>query len=189
MGTTAERVRLTREDWLSRALVVLAESPTHLRIDHLAEKLGVSKGSFYFHFEDRAEFVHALAEYWRDVYTKDVAQAALDADCSPEDKLRMLMEGIINEGSSSNDVPIRALARIEPTIMDVIREVDEIRLATLRTIFSEMGFEGDELEMRTRVFVACHSFDASLSVKLSREEALAQVPARLAFFTRRCKAE
>ncbi len=189
MRTNPDRGRLSREVWLGRALEALAESPTHLRIDHLAEKLGVSKGSFYFHFKDRADFIHSLAEYWRDVYTNRAVLAALAMDCAPEDKLRFLMEALITEGLNTMDVPVRALARIEPGIMDVILEVDEIRLGTLRTIFSEMGFEGDELEMRARVFVTCHSFDTSLSVKLSREEALAQIPARLAFFTRRCKAE
>ncbi len=184
MSTSPDKGRLTREAWLVRALEVLAESPTHLRIDRLAERLGVSKGSFYFHFKDRADFVHALAEYWRDAYTKDVAKPILDMDCTGAEKLRLLMEGIIMHDASTMDIPVRALGRIEPGIMDVIREVDEMRLHTLRAIFSEIGFEGDELEVRTRVFVACHSFDTTLSVKLSREEALAQVPLRLAFFTR-----
>lgn len=184
MSNNPDPRRLTREDWLRRALEALAESPTHLRIDHLSERLGVSKGSFYFHFKNRADFVHALAEYWRDGYTTTVAEAVSELEGKPEEKLRFLMEALIERGSTSMDIPIRALGRIEPGIMDVIREVDEIRLQTLRTIFSEMGFAGDELEMRTRVFVTCHSFDDSLSVELSKEEALAQVPARVAFFAR-----
>ncbi|MDJ0813367.1 MAG: TetR/AcrR family transcriptional regulator [Woeseiaceae bacterium] len=185
MSKNPDTGRLSREVWLEKALEALAESPTHLRVDHLAEKLGVSKGSFYFHFKGRAEFVYALAEYWRDAYTSVVADAALHEKGTPEEKLYFLMQTIIGQGASGMDIPVRALARIEPDIMPVIREVDEIRLQTLRELFAEMGFEGTELEMRTRIFVACHSMDASLAVKMSREEALAQLDDRAAFFTRR----
>ena len=67
----------------------------------------------------------------------------------------------------------------------MIREVDEIRLQTLRRIFADMGFEEPELGMRARTFVIAHSFDEMISIGVSREEALEQLEARHAFFTRR----
>ena len=69
--------------------------------------------------------------------------------------------------------------------MPVIREVDNIRLKTLRGIFADMGFEEPELSMRTRIFVITHSFDYGLTTGLSRKEALQQLEACHAFFTRR----
>ena len=57
MAQSERKARLTREAWLAKALDILAENPEHLRIDELAERLDVSKGSFYWHFKNRSEFV------------------------------------------------------------------------------------------------------------------------------------
>lgn len=180
-----KKSRLTREAWLAKALDILAEDPEHLRIDEIASRLHVSKGSFYWHFENRAEFVRALAEYWRDANTQSVVDAVEHRDVSPEERLRELMLSIVEQQAARHDLAIRAWARHEPDILPVIREVDEIRLDTLRGIFADMGYEEPELSMRTRIFVVAHSFEELLSVELSRDEALAQLDARHAFFTRR----
>jgi AcrR family transcriptional regulator len=56
--------RLSREEWLSRALQVLSrEGKAKLKIESLTKNLGVTKGSFYWHFKGRAEFVRSLADY------------------------------------------------------------------------------------------------------------------------------
>ena len=75
MSQTNKKTRLSREAWLAEALEALAEDPAHLRVDQLAQRLGVSKGSFYWHFENREAFVCALAQYWRDADTQIVADA------------------------------------------------------------------------------------------------------------------
>ena len=80
MVQSGNKPRLSRETWLAEALKVLAEDPTHLRVDQLAERLGVSKGSFYWHFENREAFVRALAEYWKDADTQSVVRAIAEVD-------------------------------------------------------------------------------------------------------------
>ena len=185
MEQSEKRTRLSRDAWLAKALDTLADNPEHLRIDEIAQRLNVSKGSFYWHFENRADFVRALAEYWRDANTQSVVDAIEQRDISPEERLRELMLFIVEQKAAQYDLAIRAWARHEPDILPVIREVDEIRLDTLRGIFAEMGFEEPDLGMRTRVFVVTHSFEQLLSVGLGREEALAQLETRHAFFTKR----
>ena len=176
---------MSREAWLEAALKVLAKDPYHLRIEELANRLGVSKGSFYWHFEDRSEFVKALAEYWRDTDTAAVVQQIRDSDGTPEERLRKLMTMIVVDRHARLDAPIRAFARIEPDILPIIRETDKMRMEALRGLFEEMGFEEPELSMRTRVFVVFHSFNDALAVELTRKEATEQLDARHAFFTRR----
>jgi AcrR family transcriptional regulator len=185
MKQSKKKPRLSREDWLAKALEVLALDPAHLRVDEIARHLGVSKGSFYWHFENRADFVHALAEYWKIAYTQSVAEVVEAQEGTPEERLRFIMEQVVTRKSASYDIAVRAWARMEPGIMPVIREVDEIRLNSLRGIFEDMGFEEPELGMRTRLFVVCHSFDHALTDELSEKEALAQLESRHAFFTRR----
>ena len=181
----ARQSRLTREAWLANALDILAEDPEHLRIDELASRLGVSKGSFYWHFENRSDFVHSLAEYWRDTNTQVVADAISELDGTAEERLYALMKFVRENRSARYDLAVRAWARHEPEILPVIREVDNIRLATVRRIFADMGFEEPELSVRTRTFVVAHAFDHAMSIGLSRKETLEQLEAQYAFFTRR----
>ena len=185
MGQTEKKSRLTREAWLAKALDILADDPEHLRIDEIAERLHVSKGSFYWHFENRSDFVHALAEYWRDTNTQTIADAVGAHAGSAEERLYELMRLIVDDRAAQYDLAIRAWARHVPEIVPVIREVDEIRMRTLRDIFADMGFEEPELSVRARVFVVFHSFEQLLTPRLSREEALEQLDVRLALFTRR----
>ncbi len=185
MAQSERKARLTREAWLAKALDILAEDPEHLRIDELAERLDVSKGSFYWHFRNRSEFVRALAEYWKFQNTQVVANAVAKVEGPAEERLRVLMRFLLNNRLARYDLAVRAWARHEPDIAPVIREVDEIRLQTVGGIFADMGFEEPGLGMRTRTFVIAHSFDEMMSIGVSREEALEQLEARHAFFTRR----
>ncbi len=179
-----KKPRLSREAWLQQALDTLAEDPTHLRIDELATRLGVSKGSFYWHFGNREDFVQRLAAYWRDQYTLVVIGAVSSADGAPEERLRLLLTQILTQRYARYDPAIRAWARLEPGILPVVREVDELRLKILRGLFSEMGFTGTDLEMRTRIFVVCHSFEDALSIDLKRKNLRQEIDTRLAFFMR-----
>jgi AcrR family transcriptional regulator len=57
--------RLNRDSWLSLALEILAkEGRAKIQIEYLAEKLGVTRGSFYSHFSDRRDFNKSIAVYW-----------------------------------------------------------------------------------------------------------------------------
>ena len=58
-GTTP--ARLSREEWLARALEVLGKNGAgQLAVESLARQLGVTKGSFYWHFRDRADVFRQL---------------------------------------------------------------------------------------------------------------------------------
>ncbi len=185
MKQAEKKTRLTRKAWLQQALDILAEDSAHLRIDELAERLGVSKGSFYWHFENRSDFVRQLAEYWKDANTLAVKDAVDSVDGPAEDRLHALMKFLIEQQSGRYDLAVRAWARHEPSIVPVIRETDEIRLNTVNSLFLEMGFDKVEAWVRARVFMACHSMEDALSNAPTRKEALDHLDARHAFFTRR----
>ncbi len=185
MNQAEKKLRLTRETWLQKALDVLAEDPEHLRIDELAQRLGVSKGSFYWHFDNRADFIYAMAEFWRDIYTASIASLVSEFGGSAEDRLRAIMRQTLERKIAQYDLAVRAWSRHEPSIRPVIREVDEIRMKTVNGLFLEMGFDAAEARMRARVFIVSHSLEDALSIPLSQTEARKQIEARLAFFTRR----
>jgi len=76
--------RLDREEWLARALEVLGKQGAgELTVESLARQLGVTKGSFYWHFKDRANYFRQLIEYWDEFFTQTVIAEISTRDSSP----------------------------------------------------------------------------------------------------------
>ena len=58
---------LHRDQWLKQALDVLFSSGiSSVKVETLARELDVTKGSFYWHFENRDELLHHMVDWWRD---------------------------------------------------------------------------------------------------------------------------
>ena len=72
---------LSREDWLEKALNVVSRvGGAKLRINNLVTEVGVTKGSFYWHFKDREDFVRSLIDHWHQRYTLTVSDYLDDFD-------------------------------------------------------------------------------------------------------------
>ena len=177
--------KLSRDEWLSRALEVLTQKgSTKLRIDPLTERLGVTKGSFYWHFEDRADFVKSLAEYWARYSTEQVVEIVHTTKDSASDRLLKLMESVVLEDLGKYDVPIRSWATQEPAVARIVKNVDEQRYAFVRSLFSELGFKGKELDMRSRTFAVFLSFEFGSYAGGTKRARLDLLKRTHAFFTR-----
>lgn len=184
METTTRR--LSKDEWLARALEATAKrGVTKLRIDALVASLGVTKGSFYWHFRDREDFVKSLAQYWARTSTDVVVEELSRAERDPRVQMRRLMELVVREDLSRYDLAMRTLATQEPGVAAVVRRVDRTRMATVRSLFAEMGYRGRELETRTRIFVGYMSLEHGIYPRESKKERLASLEDRFWFFTRR----
>ena len=177
--------RLSREQWLSKALEVLSqEGNAKLRIDILSRSLGVSKGSFYWHFKDRADFVISLAEYWEAYSTEQVIELVNQNRSSASDHLLELMEFLAREDFAKYDVAMRSWAAQEPEVARIVKKVDQQRFNFVRSLFAKLGFKGHELDMRTRTFVVFHSLELGSYARGTKKERLKLIKLRHAFFTR-----
>lgn len=177
--------RLSRDEWLARALEALAkEGSSVLTVDALVKRLGVSRGSFYWHFKDRTDFIRQLVEYWSEVDTKGVAEETSRLGVSAEQRLLTLAERIVTGRFNRYDMPIRAWASHDPVAARMVKKVDEFRLGYVRSLFAEIGFTSEQLEMRTRTFVLCYSLEHGLFAEISRKERLKQLKLRHALLTR-----
>jgi len=177
--------KLSREKWLSRAMEVLSrEGKAKLRIDTLTQSLGVTKGSFYWHFRDRADFVKCLAEYWAKSSTDQVVDMLSQFKGDASDRLLRLMEYLIRKDFARYDIAMRAWAAQEPEVARLVKKVDEQRFTFVCTLFAELGFKGQELEMRTRTFVVFHSLELGSFASGSKKDRLRLLHLRHAFFTR-----
>jgi AcrR family transcriptional regulator len=149
---TTQKTRLTVDDWIVAALdIMAAEGIGGVKIGRLCETLGVTKGSFYWHFKDLDAFLDAITQRWRDGQGtfRNSLQAAIDAD--PKDGLRDAIVTFLD----------RRLARLERAMRDWSRTDDRARAAikasdarTFDTIvrgFETLGFDRTEADMRAKI--------------------------------------
>lgn len=155
--------RLTLGDWLEKSLDAVARlGRGPFSIDELVGEVGVTKGSFYWHFKNREDFLEKLLTYWVEELTSKIAEGVRRLEGSPSDRLLAVAENITALHRAQYDVAMHAWAQLESRVAEAVEQAEAIRFRTVRTLFAEMGFRGDELEMRTRTFVVFYSFDLGL---------------------------
>jgi AcrR family transcriptional regulator len=156
--SAAKAKRLTRKEFLTRSLEVLSrEGDSELRIDRLVGALGVTKGSFYWHFEDRADFVHSLAEHWAHWTNDRVIQELQDEKGDPRETLTAIHKIVIRNDLARYDLVMRSWATHEPEVARVVEAVDRTRIDFVGRFFQRLGYRGRDLDIRTRLFVVSTS--------------------------------
>ena len=146
---------LTREDWLAEALEVLSsEGVGGVRVLSLAKSLGVTRGSFHWHFKDRDDFLEALLEYWRVEMTEAVIQNDDQLEGGPQERIRELAAIVVRTGRTHYDPAIRAWALADPVAREVVQRVDERRAEFVASIFEQAGCSPEEAIVRGGLFVS-----------------------------------
>ncbi|MHC4959594.1 MAG: TetR/AcrR family transcriptional regulator [Planctomycetota bacterium] len=150
----ARTVRLSREDWLAGALGVLQERGIGaLRVRTLAKALGVTMGSFYWHFESTEDFKRALLVYWRDELTGRYIRDAQASSDEPGEQLRAITEALDESRVARFEAVVRAWAAYDPDVRGVVEAVDHMRLEFLLDLFGRLGFRGVDRELRARLLM------------------------------------
>jgi AcrR family transcriptional regulator len=146
------RNRLTRDDWAEAAVLALAEGGVGaIAVAPLARRLGVTKGSFYWHFANRAELVDAALDYWARRATHDVI-ARLERR-SVEARLAALLAEALDPEHVHIEAALLAAATLgESQVAQVYTRVSEARLAYVVALYAERGVP--EPEVRGRALYA-----------------------------------
>ncbi|HEY5816501.1 MAG TPA: TetR/AcrR family transcriptional regulator [Solirubrobacterales bacterium] len=150
--------RTPRSSWIEKGLRALSDGgPDAVRIEPLARALGVSKGGFYWHFEDRQALLDELLEAWEHALIDDVAEAIEAEDGDARSRLRRLF-ALATASSGELAKPIGELMKIELAIRDWarrdeavakrLRRVDQRRLDYMRPLFGAICEDDDEVEAR-----------------------------------------
>lgn len=142
--------RLSRIDWTDAGLKALEEEGfTAVRADNIARKLGVSRGSFYWHFTDIAAFEAALIKRWR-----DLVLGALDAPLAHISPPAARMGEILRRSLKSErrvEVGFRAWGTVNPAIRDALDRIDERRLSYMTTLLAGDREPDAALKARARI--------------------------------------
>lgn len=145
--------RLGANDWVRGALDLLAEEGVDgVRIEVLAKRLGVTKGSFYWHFKDRQGFLRAMLDDWRRRATLDIINRIESGEEPPQERLRTLLHLPFRGGRSKRgadvELSIRLWGRTDMVARDTLAEIDKLRLRYISKLFAEAGFAVKEAESR-----------------------------------------
>ena len=160
---SAKSGTLSRDDWLVGALDCLrARGIEGVHIEPIAKALGVTKGSFYWHFADREELLEGLLDYWEWERTDEIGSGFEHLSSDPAQELHALVELITDGASAGYDASVRAWALHDERAAARVRRVDERRLSYVRSAFLRMGFPADQAEMRSRLSYCCMVGEASV---------------------------
>lgn len=149
----AGKVQLTPADWIRAATEVLVDkSIDAVRVDVLAKGLKVTRGSFYWHFQDRDDLLRQLLKSWRDAATEQIINRFERSGADPEALVRELaslpFRGKAAATSASIELAIRAWARRDEMARQVVDEVDAKRLSYVAQCFVALGFSFQDAGMR-----------------------------------------
>ena len=150
----ANAKRLNQNDWLKGALKILRKSGIDsVKIVPLAKSLGVTTGSFYWHFADRPALYDALLDYWEKEMTDKAIAAARAFEGSPEERIWRLMEQVMDTGMAQYDLAIWHWAQSNKKVKEVFRRTVEKRFSFAAWMFEQAGFDQVQAKMRGRMMV------------------------------------
>jgi AcrR family transcriptional regulator len=181
-----KKKRASKADWFEVALRVLGEEGVQaVRVERLARELGIARSGFYWHFQDRQDLRNQLLDYWAHEYTEILSENRELRALDPRKRLTRIAELVLEHDLGRYDRSFRSWASTDAEVARRFRKVIRIRLEYIRAALAELGFEGLELEMRTRVFVAYEAAQPSLYGHESKRRLRELIPHRVAMITER----
>lgn len=183
---TSQRGRKGRSkaDWLEAGLEALCEGGADkLTVERLAARLGIAKSGFYWHFKNRDQLLDALLDYWIDEMTGIATNNVGMLKIEPKARLIEIAEMILTYELCRFDIPIRQWALTDERAAQAVTRVTKLRQDFIGQAFAELGFEGEDLEMRTMLYVAYHTFEGSMFRDVPPEKRRDMIARRIEFLT------
>ena len=142
--------QLSAKDWLDAGLKALAASGfTALKADPLAKSLGVSRGSFYWHFADLDAFHAAILLHWRDAAAERII-ADLETVPDRESPLRRLLHRSFS-GHLALEKAVRSWATSDGKARAAVQAIDRRRLDYVETLLRKAGVPQDIAQTRAQI--------------------------------------
>lgn len=180
----AAPTRTPRSSWIEEGLKALGVGgPDAVRVETLAQALGVTKGGFYWHFDDRRALIEEMLDTWERVVTDEVIVRVEGGGGDARAKLRRLFAIAVSLPDMLNvELAIRDWARRDKAVAKRLRRLDNRRMEYMRPLFAEFCPDEDDVEVRCFTVLAVFAgsyFIAADHLSRSRSEVVALTMARL----------
>lgn len=154
--SSPRKPRLSRRDWIQAAVELGAEVGfDKIAVEVLAARIGATRGSFYWHFADRADLISAVLKSWEE----EGAQMPIAALASlPSDEVMPVLMDIAFGGSAAEDAAEWRLiaASEDPMIAPVAARIHSTRREFIATALAEQGLSPEAADERSRVIYAAY---------------------------------
>lgn len=146
-------VRTPRGKWIEEGLRALAAGgPQAVRIEPLAQALGVSKGGFYGYFANRDALLAEMLDTWEHEVTETLIEQVESGGGDPRAKLERLFTTTPPADEPITgvavDLAIRGWARRDEAVAQRLRRADNRRMEYLRSLFGAFCPDEDDVEVR-----------------------------------------
>lgn len=151
---SGRRRRLSLEDWTEAGLQLLVtEGLGAVKISRLCTELGVTKGSFYWHFSDIDELMNAIATRYCS-HDNDAARGLSSIEELPvRERLARMATMLVDDRAWAAEAAVRDWARTDPRVAQSVRDLDQRIMAAVEKSFRELGFDTDEARVRAGTLV------------------------------------
>lgn len=142
--------RTPRGAWIDEGLRALAAGgPGAVRVEVLAKALGVTKGGFYWHFEDRHALLGEVLDAWERSSVDEVIERVDGGGGDAVARLRRLSAlAATSDDVLRTDLAVRDWARRDQAVALRLRRVDNRRMDYLRALFGAVSGDADDVEAR-----------------------------------------
>jgi AcrR family transcriptional regulator len=158
-GTGVKRLdepTLTSSDWVEGALQLISEAGlSALTVEALAARLGVTKGSFYWHFKGRSELLAGALERWEHRATTE-AIAGLSAVKDAHQRLKFMLDAASRPPRSRSLYAALAEAVDDPNVRRVLKRVASSRIEFLETCYRELGLPASQAKAKAVLAYAAY---------------------------------
>jgi AcrR family transcriptional regulator len=169
--------RTPRNMWVEAGLRALAAGgPSAVRVEALAQALGVSKGGFYGRFADRGALLEEMLDAWERKAIDEVLERVQRKGGDVRTRLRRAGVRTFSPELLPIDLAIREWSRYDAAVAERLARVDSRRMAYLRQMFREISRDEDEAEARSMLAFSLmigHHFMAANHGRRSHEDVLA----------------
>lgn len=127
-----------RDEWVGAAVTALArDGAAGVRVEALARELGVTKGSFYWHFADRPALLVAVLDRWESGARSELEAASSFG--SPEERVGALLRSLARPAAGVADAEVFAWARRDRMVAERVWDVERARVVFLKAQLTELG--------------------------------------------------
>ena len=143
--------RLSPDAWVDAAYAAFEDGGVAaIRVDPLARKLGITRGSFYWHFKDRNALLRAVVDRWQATSTEQEIETNEAAGGPPAERLLRLLRSCASDDGRF-EISIRAWATEDDEVGRIVRRIDTRRTDYMAQLMTEAGVAQDIARTRARV--------------------------------------